>query len=256
MATMTARRDSKMGIQAFLVLDIFIRLLIWSSALTITLTLLTRFKLWPAAGITDARLSAAWDWGQAFSTAILMYNVAYAAILVVLRLPIPTPREGRYEMKPGGKLDRQLIWSALIAILTKARYEAPFPAFLVYQICNLPPVRWLAQTTLGPRSQSVNVTQPMLGDPHLIQLGRNVVIGYGASIAGHVQDRESVTIAKTLVEDDVLIGAQSLVYGGCTIKRGAVVLGGAVVRPFTTIGENEMWGGVPATKIKELPPIF
>ena len=35
----------------------------------------------------------------------------------------------------------------------------------------------------------------------------------------------------------------------------AIVGGGAIVRAFTTIGEYEVWAGVPAKKIKDLPPV-
>jgi acetyltransferase-like isoleucine patch superfamily enzyme len=139
-------------------------------------------------------------------------------------------------------------------VLTKARIEAPFPAFLVYHICNLPPMRWLVGPTLGPHSGSCNVTQPILADPHLTTFGKNVVIGYGASIAAHTQDRDGVTIARTTVEDEALIGAHALIYGGCTIKRGAMILGGAVLRPFTVVGEHEVWGGVPAKKLQVSAP--
>ena len=42
-----------------------------------------------------------------------------------------------------------------------------------------------------------------------LKAGRNVVIGYGASIAGHIQDKTGVTIARTRIEDGVLIGRAS-----------------------------------------------
>lgn len=251
----TQARDSKTRIQGILLLDVAGRLMIWSASLAFTTWAFTALHAWPRASLANADLAVAWVWGFMLNWWVLLYNVVYVAMLIALRAMIPTPREGRYALKPGEWPDRQLVWSALIAVLTKARYEAPFPAFLVYHICNLPPMSWLAAATLGPRSRSCNVTQPVLGDPHLTDIGRNVVIGYGSSISGHTQERDAVTIARTMIEDDVLVGAHTLIYGGCTIRRGAVVLGGAVVRPFTTIGEYEVWGGVPARKIKDLPPL-
>jgi hypothetical protein len=256
MATAEYRvRDSRVAIQGLLLLDMFVRLLVWAASMVITTMAFTSIHAWPSSKLIGADLFGTWEWAQFLISWVVLYNIVYVGVLVALRLPIPTPREGRYTLKPGQRPDRQLIWSVLIAVLTKAQYEAPFPAFLVYQICNLPPISWWVTPTLGPRSRSCNVTQPVLGDPHLIQFGRNVVMGYGCCISGHTQERDAVTIARTTIEDDVLIGAYTLVYGGCTIRRGAVVLGGAVVQPFTTIGENEVWGGVPARKIKDLPPL-
>lgn len=252
--TPTASADSRHSLQAFLLLDVFVRLFIWSLSLTITATVMNRLNLWPSAPPWHATWAVYWEWSQAISLAILLFNIAYVAILVALRIPIPNPREGRYELR-GRRIDLQLIRAAFAAIITKARYEAPFPAFLVHQVCSLPPMSWLVGPTLGPRSKSCNITQPIIGDPHLTALGRNVVIGYGASMASHVQDRDGVTIARTEIGDEVLVGAHALIYGGCRIGRGATILGGAVVKPFTEVGPNEVWGGVPAVKIKEMPAI-
>src|ERR1043166_6820709 len=245
--------DNRHSIQALLLLDVVVRLFIWSLSFAITATLMSKFALWPDPAPWHANWSTCWRWGQSFSTAILIFNFAYLAILIALKLPIPATREGRYEMR--GNLDRQLMWAGFNAVLTKARLEALFPAILVHQISSLPLIFWVVSRTLGPRSRSCNVTQPILGDPHMITLGRNVVIGYGASIVAHTQDRDGLTIARTIVEDDVLIGAESVIYGGCRISRGATILGGAVVKPFTHLGPNEVWGGVPAVKLKEMPPV-
>ncbi|MFQ5410793.1 MAG: acyltransferase [Phycisphaerae bacterium] len=247
-------QDPKHGLRGFLVLDTFVRLLIWTGAMTGSLATLTALGGWPQRGIVGADWRAALDWALAGAVLILLFNTFYVALLVVLRLPIPQPAEGRYSVAPGKPIDRQLVWSCLIATLTKARYEAPFPGFLVFHVSNLPPMCWLMGPIFGPRSRSCYVTDPMFIDPHMIEVGRNVVFGLGAIIAGHAQGREIVIIKKTVIEDDVIIGGNAIIYDGCRIGRGAVILGGAVVRSDTTIGENEVWGGVPAKMIKTLPP--
>lgn len=239
--------DAKYGIIAFLALDTFVRLGLWSGSLAITTALFTQWGMWPTSSLVGAKMGLAWEWSQVLSKWVLLYNVVYVALLVVLRLPIPTPREGRYELRAGQPPDRQVFWSALIAVLTKARHEAPFPAFLVYQISCLPPMRWLVGPILGPRSGSANVTQPMIVDPHMVSLGRNVVIGVGATIAGHYQDQDGVVFRHTKIEDDVLIGANA-VMSGVHIRKGASIAGGAVVLPGTVVGENEYWSGNPARR--------
>jgi len=245
--------DPRLGIQGFLMLDSGVRLLVWGGSLALTFAACGWLRLWPSDAPGDAGLRQACDWAGALIIAALLYNLAYVLLLMLLRAPIPTPREGRYTMKPGQLPDRQLIWSSLIATLTKAYYEAPFPAFLVYQTASLPIVCWLFERLFGPRNLSSNVTRPLFADPKLIQVGRNVVFGYGAIVSAHQQGRDEIEIARTIIEDDVLIGGNVLIYGGCHIKRGAVILGGAIVRPHTVVGEYEVWGGVPARKIKDLP---
>ncbi len=248
-------RDSKVALQGLLVLDVFVRLLIWSSSLTAAVATMTALDAWPEQGIVRANLGLAWLWGQKLTHLILLFNIYYIAALVLLRLTIPTPREGAYSTAPGAPLDRNLLNSAFIAMLTKARYQAPFPGFLVFHIANLPPLRWFMNSIFGPKSRSCYVLDPIIGDPHLTEIGRNVVFGFNSSVTCHTQQRDAIAIKKVVVGDDVLIGANAVIFSGCRIGRGAVVLSGAVVSPDTTIGNYEIWGGLPARKIKDLPPV-
>lgn len=50
------------------------------------------------------------------------------------------------------------------------------------------------------------------------------------------------------IGNDVWIGAHAVILPGTTIGDGAVIAAGAVVRGF--VPPNEIWGGVPAKKIK------
>ena len=185
---------------------------------------------------------------------VVLYNMVYVLFLALQRAMIPTPREGRYRLEPGKLPNWNIVSSCFIAVLSKARYHAPFPGFLVFNVANLPPFVWLMGRIFGPRSQSCYIIDPLLLDPHLTTIGRNVTFGYGTIVAAHSQERDTIIISKTVIEDDVLFGGNVIIYGGCKIGKGAVILGGAVVPPFTTIGENELWGGLPAKRIKTLPP--
>jgi len=253
-ATTPKEHDSKAGLQMFLTLDGTVRLFIWASSIAFATAVMTALHWWPNFSLVGADLGQAARWGGRLIQWIAFFNLFYVAHLVVLRLFVPTPREGTYSMAPGAPLDRQLIWSALIAVLTKARYQAPFPGFLVFHIANLPPMRWLMTAIFGPKSRSCHVLDPVLGDPHLTQIGRNVVFGFNAAITCHTQQRDTITIKKVVVGDDVLIGSNAVIFSGCRIGSGAVILSGAVISPDTTIGDYEVWGGLPARKIKDMPP--
>ncbi|MFH1419247.1 MAG: DapH/DapD/GlmU-related protein [Planctomycetota bacterium] len=247
--------DAKLGLQGLLLLDVAVRLFIWSSSLAFTVAVMTALDDWPDGSIVGAKLGLAWKWGEKLTHAILLFNLFYVAHLVIIRLLLPTPKEGSYSMTPGTPFDRQIIWAALLAMLTKARYHAPFPGFLVFHIANLPPMRWFMNNIFGPKSKSCYVLDPIIGDPHLTEIGRNVVFGFNSSVTCHTQQRDSVTVKKVVIGDDVLIGANAVIFSGCEIQRGAVILSGAVVSPNTMIGECEVWGGMPARKIKDQPPL-
>ncbi|HKQ49965.1 MAG TPA: DapH/DapD/GlmU-related protein [Phycisphaerae bacterium] len=250
--------DPCRALQGFLFLDLTARLLIWTTSFVVTSIVFASRDWWPRSSLLTADLTTALAWGGCVVIWLVLFNFAYVALLVVLRLPIPTPQPGLYPtLKTPNFLqskDRQILYSCLIALLTKARYEAPFPAFLIFHISNLPPMRWLMGRYFGPRSRSCYVTDPVILDPSYVEIGRNVVIGSGANIAGHCQLPDMILLRKTVIEDDVTIGANSTIFGGVTIRRGAMLGAGSVVSPYTTIGPGEYWSGVPAVKIRDLPP--
>ena len=53
----------------------------------------------------------------------------------------------------------------------------------------------------------------------------------------------------TIIQDDVWIGNNATVIAGITIGRGSVIAAGAVINK--DVPECEIWGGVPAKKIKD-----
>lgn len=54
--------------------------------------------------------------------------------------------------------------------------------------------------------------------------------------------------ARTIIEDDVWIGARVIITPGKTISEGAICAAGAVITK--NVGRYEIWGGAPATLIK------
>jgi carbonic anhydrase/acetyltransferase-like protein (isoleucine patch superfamily) len=248
------RPDLAGGLRTFLGLEIGVRLLFWSAPFAVATWVISAAGGWPDTAPADGSFASAWNWGQRLTLWIVLYNLTYVLMLVVLRLIVPTPREGSYSTLDKVP-DRQVIWSCFVALLTKARLDPVFPAFLVPHMASLPPMVWLMRPIFGPDSQSTWVTDPNILDPHLVTIGRNVVIGFNTTVAGHYQERDCIVMKRTIIEDDALIGGHVVIYGNVRIRRGAQVGSGAIVLPGTDIGENEFWGGVPARKIKDLPAV-
>ena len=89
-----------------------------------------------------------------------------------------------------------------------------------------------------------------------MEVGNDCLIASGCRFIDHnhgmaldepmnVQFNESSAIT---LEENVWLGVNVVVLQGVTIGRGAIVAAGAVVNK--NINENEVWGGVPARKIK------
>lgn len=57
--------------------------------------------------------------------------------------------------------------------------------------------------------------------------------------------------APITIAQDVWIGANAVVLKGVTIGRGAIVAAGSVLTK--SVGAYEIWGGVPATKLRDRP---
>lgn len=242
-----AGRDMRPAIRGALLLDVAVRLTVWGAALAPSMALFCALDLWPAANPFEVNWGAAIHWAISLCIFFLTFNVFYVAALLLLRLPIPTPREGRYPKS--GRLNRQLLWMTLLVALNKARYFPLFPAALVFQISSLPPLCWLMGPIFGPKSRSCHPLDPAILDPALVEIGRNVVIGFNATIAGHYQERDAWILKKTVIEDEAVIGGNVIIYAGVRVGRGAVIASGAVVLPDTVIGPREFWGGLPAKKI-------
>ena len=233
------------ALQLLLVLDMWVRAMIWAIALALSLLVMSRSAVlrsltWDAL----TTWSGAWAFATTFTNFILLFNVAYILTLVVVRLPFPRPQSGVH--RTGKSVNRSLVLSGLLAVLTKARFHAPFPGIFVPQLASIMPFRWLLGRTVGPRSRSSFFLDPNIIDPWGVEIGRNVTLGFGSTIACHLQERDYVIMDRVVIEDDVSIGAYAGVSCGVHIKRGAVVEPYSAIKPRTIIGEYELWGGRPA----------
>ena len=95
-----------------------------------------------------------------------------------------------------------------------------------------------------------------------IRIGNDVLLAPGTIIApaNHALTRRDVPIrlqgfmpsrGGVVVENDVWIGANSVLIDGAHVGQGAVIAAGSVVTG--TVPAYEIWGGVPARKLKDRP---
>lgn len=70
-------------------------------------------------------------------------------------------------------------------------------------------------------------------------IGNNVSIGHNAIVHG------------CTLHDNVLIGMGAIVMDNCVVESNSIVGAGSVVTQGTHIRSGEVWGGIPARKIKD-----
>ena len=73
-----------------------------------------------------------------------------------------------------------------------------------------------------------------------LTIGNNVSIGHNAIVHG------------CTLQDNVLIGMGAIVMDDCLVESNSIVGAGSVVTQGTHIKSGEVWGGVPAKKIKDI----
>lgn len=102
------------------------------------------------------------------------------------------------------------------------------------------------------------------GDVHFIKLGNKVNIQDNATIHATYQKSPTVIgnnvsighnaiVHGCTIHDNVLIGMGAIVMDDCVIESNCLIAAGAVVTKGTHIKEGELWAGIPAKKVKDVP---
>ena len=86
-----------------------------------------------------------------------------------------------------------------------------------------------------------------------ISIGNNCMFGNNIVIVdhNHINTNKELQAYKTkpiIIKNNVWVGANSTILGGITIGDGAIVAANSLVNK--SIPDGEVWGGVPAKKIK------
>lgn len=86
--------------------------------------------------------------------------------------------------------------------------------------------------------------------PELITIDDNVIIGWKAHILTHEFTQQNIRLGRVHIKENALIGAFSTIRSGVTIGENSIVAMNSFVNK--DVPDNELWGGVPAKKIKTL----
>lgn len=99
---------------------------------------------------------------------------------------------------------------------------------------------------LGPNTFSGGV----IFDPLAVRAGSNVIIAQGSVVTPHVIERDRLAIHPISIGHGVTVGANAVILAGVEIGDGAMVAAGSVVAKNTRIPPGEVWGGVPAKRLR------
>ena len=111
------------------------------------------------------------------------------------------------------------------------------------------PLVTLLYVALGAQLGENTYPAGVLADPLFVKIGKNGVVGHNCLLTSHMLTVDRLAHYMIEIGDDVTIGAMSVIMPGVKIGNNAIVAAGALVKENTIIGENELWGGVPAKLI-------
>jgi hypothetical protein len=115
------------------------------------------------------------------------------------------------------------------------------------------PIQRLIYLALGARLGANTYSAGALLDPPLTHIGSNTIIGHDAVIFAHVIEGPKLELKAVHIGNAVTIGAKAVVMAGVRIGDNAIVSTGAVVTKDTQIAAGEIWGGIPARRLKAAP---
>ena len=131
--------------------------------------------------------------------------------------------------------------TGLLHRLTSPMLQHLVPSFIAnwyYRICGC---------KLGMGAQ---INSQVVNDAYAVKIGADSVIGGNAIINCHLVEDGKLVLAPVTIGERVTIGGGSSILPGTVIGDDVIVAYNAVVIKRTTIPNGEVWGGLPAKKIR------
>ncbi len=102
---------------------------------------------------------------------------------------------------------------------------------------------------LGAKLGDNSFSGGLLADSIFITMGSNCLVGHGSVLTPHQIENEKLAHYPITLGNNITIGTGSKILPGVKIDDDAIVGANSVVQKGTHIKRGEIWGGVPAKKI-------
>ena len=130
-------------------------------------------------------------------------------------------------------------------------YALYFPTYKVIGFLNMPPIKVMFLKMIGCKigKNVVLAADEWIFDPYVTEIGDNTTIGARAIITGHVGEGGRVYIKKVTIGNMCLIGSDSFIMPGVTIEDDVVVGAKSLVLKDQVLKKGKMYAGIPAREI-------
>jgi carbonic anhydrase/acetyltransferase-like protein (isoleucine patch superfamily) len=171
----------------------------------------------------------------------ILTSLIFAKILLVLVNLFYKPREGVFLRHPKDKDYK--FWS-MRSVIKKwplwLSHKFPFP--FMDNICL---------KLFGIKTKYSNSLFEAYVDTEFIKFGKNVVVGQGSVVQSAVIVGNLFIMRKTIIDDDVVIGAHSVVMPGTYMKKKSILAGHSLTTVGQVLEEEWVYIGAPAKKYKK-----
>ena len=176
-----------------------------------------------------------------YLSSILIYRI----FLMIFPLQSEEIKQGsKQEIKEGSKQEFVYhIYLLFYLLLFNSLIRSKFISVSLMRIVYL---------MLGARLGENTYSAGTILDPPLIVVGSNTLLGQDCVLYSHIIEGKKLAIAPIHIGSNVTIGANAVIMPGVTIEDDVIIAAGAVVTKGQKITSQEVWGGIPAKKIKNL----
>lgn len=170
---------------------------------------------------------------------LLAYGIYTMLLLSILRKFCPYP-EGRFSMASSA-----FIYWKLNAVLVDLATKALNPFNTVF-------TQALIHAGFGAHIGCNVAIAGVLRDHPLLNIGVRVTIGQNSVMTAHAITRDTIIIKRICIGNGAVVGINCVLMPGVELGENAILAPGAVATVDTKIPANELWGGIPARKLKNL----
>ncbi len=91
------------------------------------------------------------------------------------------------------------------------------------------------------------------GDTNRITVGAGSNAEWACTIGANVTIGHAAIVHACTLHDRAFVGMGATVLDGAVIEEGGMLAAGALLTPGKRIGRGELWAGVPARKLRDMP---
>jgi len=175
----------------------------------------------------------------AFSYLILVFSMIGSSALFIRLLRVRY-KEGDYGTTIKDRTSFKFILS----------YALYFPTYKVIGFLNIPPIKVLFLKMIGCKigKNVVLAGDELIFDPYVTEIGDNTTIGARSIITGHIGEGHLI-VKKIHIGNNCLIGGDCFIMPGVIIEDNVVVGAKSLVLKDQVLKTGKMYAGIPAHEI-------